>query len=83
MSKGERLLLSVYCIVPRLPRVFQVGGGIVKDIRYPFADTKGGQRGERVLLRVCCIGRGFQVWSKGEGVLLRVYCIVSRIARVV
>ena len=53
--KEERLLLIVYCIVSRLPRVFQVGGGIVKVIMYPFADTKGGLRGERVLLRVCCI----------------------------
>ena len=32
-----------------------MGGGIVKVIMYPFADTKGGLRGERVLLRVCCI----------------------------
>ena len=39
----------------RIPGVFKGGGGIVRDIMYRFADTKGGLKGEGLLLKVYCI----------------------------
>ena len=46
--------------------------GIVKDILYCAADTKGGLRRKGVLLTVYCIvSRGYQGWSEGEGVIVK------------
>ena len=51
---GGGVLLRIFCIVSRIPRVFSGKRGFVKDIMYSVADTKGGLR-VGGFLRVYCI----------------------------
>ena len=80
-SKGERVLLRIFCIVSRIPMVFDGWRGIVKGILYRVAYTMGVLREERfvkgIMYSVADTKGGLRV-----GGFLRVYCIVSRTTRV-
>ena len=53
-SKGEGVLLRVYCNGSLIPRVFQ-GEGLFKEYIVPCRGYPGWSKGEGVFLRVYCI----------------------------